>query len=310
MKILIKKYKYILITLLLIFFILNIDIVLVSTKEASILFFEKIFISIFPFIILSNILIYYDYHIFLKNTIGKYLSKLFNIDPNSTIVFILSLLTSQPSNSIYLKDMLDNNEIDISSANKIIKYTYFPSISFVIGTIGITIYKSFKIGLILYANCLFYNILIGLFIRKDKYFIIDKFKKNNVKKDLITTIKESIIKAINTSYSILGNLIIFTIIINLFNKYFSFNQIIMTTICGILEQTNGIINISTLNISLNLKLILTSFILNFSSLSIICQSISILNEYKIDTKKILIIKLIFSLLSLIPLYIFLLITPM
>ena len=42
------------------------------------------------------------------------------------------------------------NEIDLNTANKIINYTYFPSISFVIGTIGVSIYKSLKIGFILW----------------------------------------------------------------------------------------------------------------------------------------------------------------
>ena len=140
-----NKIKYGSLTLILIIFLINIDIVISSTKSASIIFFNKVFISIFPFIILSDILIYFNYHIFLKNTIGKIISKIFNIDSNSTIVFILSILTSQPANAVYIKDLLDNNIIDINEANKILCFTYFPSISFVIATIGLSLYKSYKI---------------------------------------------------------------------------------------------------------------------------------------------------------------------
>ena len=195
--------KNIFLTLILILFILNIKIVINTSKEASILFFNKIFISIFPFIILSDILIYFDYHIFLKNTIGKFISKLFNIDPNVSIIFILSLLTSTPNNAIYIKDMLDNNEIDISTANKIINYTFFPSISFVIGTIGVSIYNSFKIGLILWLLIFIYNILIGLFLRKENNNFINKtiIKK---KETFFNMLKDSFIKGLNTSFIILG----------------------------------------------------------------------------------------------------------
>ena len=84
-----KKLKYLFLSFILIVFIFNINIVIESTKYSSILFFNKIFITIVPFIILSDILIYFDYHIFLKNTIGKFLSKLFNIDPSTSIIFIL-----------------------------------------------------------------------------------------------------------------------------------------------------------------------------------------------------------------------------
>lgn len=61
-----KNRKYILLTAVLIIFIINIDIVIKSVLDSSILFFTKVFVSIFPFIILSDILIFYDYHIFFK----------------------------------------------------------------------------------------------------------------------------------------------------------------------------------------------------------------------------------------------------
>lgn len=283
-----NKCKYIILTIILILFIINIDIVINSTKEASILFFNKVFISIFPFIILSEILIYYDYHIFLNKIFGNFLSKLFNIDKNSTIVFILSMLTSSPSNSIFIKDMLDNNLIDIKTANKIICYTYFPSISFVMG-ISLSIFKNLKIGLILWLNVLLNNIIIGLYLRKEKIIINNNIKP--LKKDnLITILKESIIKGINTSTIILGNLIIFTILINIIDKYINCN------ITLLLELTSSIIKISNMNITNEIKLLLIQFMLCFSSISIILQSITILNKYKFNIKKILIIKLVFSLL--------------
>lgn len=288
--------KNIFLTLILILFILNIKIVINSTYDASILFFNKIFISVFPFIILSDILIYFDYHIFLRNSIGKFISKLFNIDPNVSIIFILSLLTSTPNNAIYIKDMLDNNEIDISTANKIINYTFFPSLSFVIGTVGLSIYNSFKIGLILWLLILIYNILIGLFLRKEKTNFINKTtikKKDN----FFNMLKKSIIKGINSSIIILGNLIIFTIVINILNKYLNINDILFTILTGLLEMTSGIVNIKNLNININYKILLTFLILSFSSISIIFQSRSILSNYKINIKKTLIIKLVFSIIT-------------
>lgn len=288
--------KNIFLTLILILFILNIKIVINSTYDASILFFNKIFISVFPFIILSDILIYFDYHIFLRNSIGKFISKLFNIDPNVSIIFILSLLTSTPNNAIYIKDMLDNNEIDISTANKIINYTFFPSLSFVIGTVGLSIYNSFKIGLILWLLILIYNILIGLFLRKEKTNFINKTtikKKDN----FFNMLKKSIIKGINSSIIILGNLILFTIVINVLNKYLNINDILFTILTGLLEMTSGIVNIKNLNININYKILLTFLILSFSSISIIFQSRSILSNYKINIKKTLIIKLVFSIIT-------------
>ena len=295
-----KKIKFMLLTIIVFIIITNINIVISSTKSSCILFFNKIFITIFPFIILSDILIYFDYHIFLKNTIGKIISKIFNIDSNATIVFILSILTSHPANAVYIKDLLDNKIINLETANKLLCFTYFPSISFVIATIGLSLYNSFKIGIIIYLFCLLNNIIIGLYLRKYKNtsFIVMPLKK----KDLLSTIKASILKGINTSIIILGNLIIFTIIINLITKYLSINQILLSIFSGLIELTTGIINVSNLNINVYYKIIFTIFLLDFSSLSILFQSFSILSDYKIDKKRILIIKLVFSFISLIILF--------
>jgi len=302
---LMKITKNILLSLILIIFIFNIDIIIKSTLDSSILFFTKVFVCVFPYIILSDILIYYDYHIFLKHIFGNILSKIFNINPNASIIFILSIFTASPTNSIYIKDMIDNKQIDNYTAQRILIFTFFSSIPFVIGTIGISLYKSFKIGLLIYLIMVINNVLIGFILRKDNYSYLPNSIKQAKKDNIFIILKKSILKGIETSLIILGNLIIFTIIINLFLKYISINELYSSIICGILEMTNGVIQISLLNINIISKILLTIFILNFTSLSILFQSFSILSKYNINIKKILITKLVFSLPYLLLAFIFL-----
>lgn len=290
-----KIIKSLILTLFLIVFVLNLDIVINSTLSASHLFITKVFVSIFPFIILSDILYYFNYDLFLKKIFGNIISKLFNVSKNASIIYILSILTSHPGNAIYIKGMLDNKTIDEEDATKILRATYFPSIAFVIGSIGIGIYHDIKIGIILHLITFLNNILIGVFLRgKKKCNDIEYVKQNKL--TLQETLSNSISKGINTSYIILGNIIIFTILVNLLNHYLNINSTVLAIISGMLEMTNGIFMISNLNINLTYKVILTSFILNFSGLSIIFQSSSILSKYKINIKKILIVKLIFSII--------------
>ena len=290
-----KIIKSLILTLFLIVFVLNLDIVINSTLSASHLFITKVFVSIFPFIILSDILYYFNYDLFLKKIFGNIISKLFNVSKNASIIYILSILTSHPGNAIYIKGMLDNKTIDEEDATKILRATYFPSIAFVIGSIGIGIYHDIKIGIILHLITFLNNILIGVFLRgKKKCNDIEYVKQNKL--TLQETLSNSISKGINTSYIILGNIIIFTILVNLLNHYLNINSTILAIISGMLEMTNGIFMIGNLNINLTYKVILTSFILNFSGLSIIFQTSSILSKYKINIKKILIVKLIFSII--------------
>lgn len=291
-----KKIKYVILTIIFIIFIVNIDIVITSVKSASIIFFNKVFVSIFPFIILSDILYYYNYHLFLKDNIGALISKIFNINSKSSSIFLLCLFTSHPGNAIYIKNMLDNDEISLNDASNLLCYTYFPSIAFVIGTIGINLYGSYRFGLYLYLICLINNILIGIFLRNKNDNIDSDIVINN-NSNIFDVISNSIMKGINTSFIILGTLIVFTIIINLILRYVNINPYILGIFSGILELTSGVIKISDISNSINNKFLLTVFILCFSSLSILFQSFTILSKYKINIKKILIVKLIFSIIS-------------
>lgn len=296
--------KYILLTFILIIFLLNINIVLSSVTDASVIFYTKIFVSVFPFIILSNILIYFNYHLFLNKIFKKPLNKLFNIS-SSSIIFILSILSSMPSNSIYTKNLLDNKLININEANKILTFTYFPSISFMIGTVGYKMFNNIKIGIIILLSNYIYNILIGIYLRKDKINFTLENKNSINKTSFFDMLTNTILNAFKTCAIILGNLIIFIIIINILNKYLNINDTLLSILSGLLELTTGSNMLSLLDININLKIALTSLIINFSGLSILFQSKSILNDYNINIKRILIIKLIFSIIISILLYIFL-----
>lgn len=296
--------KYIILTFILIIFLLNINIVLTSVTDASVIFYTKIFVSVFPFIILSNILIYFNYHLFLNKIFKKPLNKLFNIS-SSSIIFILSILSSMPSNSIYTKNLLDNKIISINEANKILTFTYFPSISFMIGTIGYKMFNNIKIGIIILLSNYIYNILIGIYLRKDKINFTLENENSINKTSFFDMLTNTILNAFKTCAIILGNLIIFIIIINILNKYLNINDTLLSILSGLLELTTGSNMLSLLDININLKIALTSLIINFSGLSILFQSKSILNDYNINIKRILIIKLIFSIIISILLYIFL-----
>lgn len=296
--------KYILLTFILIIFLLNINIVLSSVTDASVIFYTKIFVSVFPFIILSNILIYFNYHLFLNKIFKKPLNKLFNIS-SSSIIFILSILSSMPSNSIYTKNLLDNKLININEANKILTFTYFPSISFMIGTVGYKMFNNIKIGIIILLSNYIYNILIGIYLRKNKINFTLENKNSINKTSFFDMLTNTILNAFKTCAIILGNLIIFIIIINILNKYLNINDTLLSILSGLLELTTGSNMLSLLDININLKIALTSLIINFSGLSILFQSKSILNDYNINIKRILIIKLIFSIIISILLYIFL-----
>lgn len=282
----IKKKKNLIIILIIfvleIFILLNPNVLITYSKDALSLFTNKLFISLFPFFILNKILIDYN--------LPYYISKLKSNSITSSIV-ILSLLSGMPSNAEYIKDYLDSKIISLEEAKKLLIVTYFPSPVFVITVVGYLGFNSIFIGSILLLIVYLSNFLLWIFIRNKK-----KLKNNNsyikTNVNFMISFKKAIISSLNSLMIILGNIIIFSILIGLLNKYFSLNIYLESLLTSLLELSNGIKKISAINTNFNIKFSLCLFALIFSGFSIHSQVSSILSKYNINFFKIILYRLI------------------
>lgn len=283
----IKKRKNIIIILLImileIFILLNPNILITYSKDALKLFINKLFISLFPFFVLNKILIDYN----LQYYISK--SKKNN---TSLSIIILSMLSGMPSNAEYIKDYLDNNIISLKEAEKLLIITFFPSPVFVITVIGYLEFNNTFIGVILLSIVYLTNFVLYLLI-KNKYK--DNCSNNNLlikkNKNFILSLKESIHSSFESLMIILGNIIIFSILVGLLNNYLNLNIYLESIITSLLELSNGIKKISDLITNFNIKFCLCLFALIFSGFSIHFQISSILSKYNINFLKIFLYRL-------------------
>lgn len=278
---------FFLFTYLVIIFISNSSLVINSVNYSLKIFINTLLPSLFPFFILSDILNNYNYL--------YYLSKIFKFKYSNII--IMSLFSGLPSNAKYVSMLLQDNAIRIKDANVILSFTFFPNPMFVITSIGFLMYDDTIIGLKMLFIVYLSNLLIYLF----NYRKLDNIKINNkIKpKPFFSLLKFSILNSIETLFVILGTIIVFNILNNIFNEYLIQNELISSIINCILEMTSGITKIFTLNISDNLKCIITTVTLTFSSLSILFQAFSILEDYHINKSIIIKNKIILVLVSLI-----------
>lgn len=239
---------------------------------------NNLFPSLIPFMLLSNILIKYNFVSEVNDLFGN-LMKLFKVNKNASFVFIMSILSGSPSNAKYIKDLLDNKLININDAKKCLKFCHFTNPVFVIGTIGYTFLNNKKLGLIILISHFLSSIIIGLFNKKDKE-IYNDFNIINNKSNFIIILKESIFITINNLFLILGiittTIIITTIINNIININNNFKFIY-----GLIEITQGLKYLSISNLNIELKTIISSFLISFGGICIHIQVLSILDNKKI-----------------------------
>lgn len=283
-------------TVLTIVFFLHANILYYSVMDSFNLFYDKIYLTLFPFLILGNILISYNIPLYFGMVFGNLLSKIFKINSHSVFLIFLSLITGFPTGSVYINKFLENKYINEEETIKLLSISFFPSPMFVISTIGIFLLKNKTLSILILISLYITNFILGLLIR-NKYKIKIISKKEIINKvNFGNIIKDSITTSFTTLFLILGNITIFMIISNLLFHYFNLNGISNAFISGILEMTNGIKKLSDLNISEILKVILITFTLSFSGLSIHSQVLSILNKNSIY-KKVFINRICASLIS-------------
>ena len=256
------------------------DIVIQSVEESLDICINNLFPSMMPFLILSSILSNYGFVELISNILKPIMIHIFHINSNSAYILVLSMLSGSPSNAKYIKELLDNNKININDANQILLFSHFVNPIFIIGTVG-TIFLDNKLyGFIILISHYLANIIIGIMLRK-KYIPTNNNSSNNFfkikPKGFIITLKSSIKDTIDTLIIVFGTITSILVFTSIINAYFSFNPILN----GLLEITSGLkyTSISLLN---NLtKIIISTFFISFGGLSIHAQVMSILDNKKI-----------------------------
>lgn len=260
--------------------------VILSTKT----FVFSIFPSLFPTMVIGNLLIKNNVFLITPKFIINIFRCLFNFNDNLTSIFIMSFITGSPSNAVYIDEYLNKGLITNKEAENILCCTHFINPLFIIST-SIMIFNNVKIGFLLIIILLISNLIKAFILRNN--FNSNSVNNISIKKNsLITEIKQAISGSINSILLILGIVIMFNILICLTSLLFNFSPLFKTIINGILEVTTGILSIKNLEVSIFLKIIMTYFFLSFGGLCIQLQTISMITNKKIKYFKYFIFRLI------------------
>ena len=178
-----KKYFNYLICFLIIIFLIEIfkssSLIINTIYKSTSIWYYNLVPTILPIYIIVDLLSNYNGFYYITKLFGNIISKLFKIKVETTYIFILSIISGFPSNSKYLKDLLDNNIININDVNKLLTFTHFSNPLFIIESIGTNFLHNKRIGIIILIIHYLSNIIIGLFYR-NYYINLDIILPNNL----------------------------------------------------------------------------------------------------------------------------------
>ena len=313
-----KKIQSVLIMITLLFICFEIltdsQNILKSVNFSLSIFKNNIFPSLFPFFVLSSLLIKYGLPEFMSNILEGFMSRIFKINGKCSFIFFMSLLSGNPACAKYTKELYLEGSINKYEATKILCFSSFTSPLFILGGLSVLLNNSEVPLLILICHYLG-NIIVGLLIRN--YHPSETKGKNSLKKAINemhmkrisnkdsfgTIITNSLVESINTLLLILGVITVCLVITTIIEDNLSLNSVFQSVLNGFVEMTQGIKYISIEPIPLKLKCTLTVMIISFSGLSVHIQIMSVLSETDIKYMPFLISRILSSIISSVLLFI-------
>lgn len=318
---------------------------LLAAQNGLDLFLNSVLPSIFPFLVVVNIIINLDILKKICKLFNPLTKKVFNLPGISTLPIIIGLISGYPIGAKISNDLYSKNLISKNTAEKLLGFTNNSGPLFILSYVGISLYHDLMTGILLLCthilSAITVGIIFGLFDKKntDRTYIdmryeqyingscesLDKKIPKNISFSQIVI--DSVKNSVNTILIIGGFIIFFSVIIQLLessNLFYALsvpiNSMLITlglpteltipTLQGLVEITNGLERLSNVTtVPYVYKVCISAFILGIGGLSIYMQTLTIIIDNNLSTKKYIIGKILQGILAFIFTYILVIYTP-
>lgn len=285
---------------------------ILSVQSSLDLFLNAIFPSLFPFLIVCELLTHTFVFSLLTTKFGKIMKPVFNVSNVGAYPFVMGLFSGYPVGARIVSSLREKNQISRTDGELLLIFTNNAGPLFILGSIGIGMYDSKQIGFLIYFVHIFSSIITGILFGH----IFKKKFRDSASDDVSyidfssfgEIVSDSIKKAFYTLSTVCGFVIIFSLVISMIkiSGILSFinNVWIESAILGLIELTNGanlIAGIASSNIFL--KLLITTFILGTGGISVLLQVWSVISDSDLSILPYIFGKIICGFISVLVLYI-------
>ncbi|MGY4689716.1 sporulation integral membrane protein YlbJ [Salibacterium sp. K-3] len=300
------------VSLLALCFILYPDQVLDSSKNGLLIWSQTVFPSLFPFFVTAELLIAFGVVRLLGILLDPVMRPLFRVPGAGGFVWAAGFITGFPSGAKFTAALRKEQEISREEGERLVSFTNASNPLFICGAVAAGFFHTPELGLLLAFSHYTANVFVGLVMRFHAFHsqgtalsssfsirhafeaLLDEQKKD--KRPFGTKLGDAVISSVHTLLMVGGFICFFAVLYRMFQVtsmidylsvipgiLLSFLSISTDTavplLSGILEITSGSRLTSSLSsVSLLEKMIIVSFILGFSGLSVHAQVAGILAE--------------------------------
>lgn len=252
--------------------------------------------ALFPFLVLNELMISWGLADNLGRIIGTPFCKAFKIKKQSFAAFLAGCLFGFPLGTKTAVSLYEKNIISKQEAEKLICFCSNTGPAFIIGIVG-TALCSKKIALVIYFSQIISAMIIGLILRKEDGYQEMVYSDTQIRfslSDIPKAVTNSVVPMLNICAFICFFSCISGSVENILTAVGA-NEYISLFFIGFFEITKGISLLENYNTNFA-SVFCSAFLLGWSGLSVILQSISITSKAGLGCKKFVVSKALQGLL--------------
>ena len=161
---------------------------IVAVKSGLLLWVNNIIPSLFPFFIATELLMHTNIVNQLGIILNRLMKPLFNVRGEGAFAFVMGIISGYPVGAKIATNFRQNNVCTKEECERLLSFTNNSGPLFVIGTVGILIFKSSTIGILLFITHIISSISVGIIFRfwkknitSNDYIKTSTFKTSNYK---------------------------------------------------------------------------------------------------------------------------------
>jgi len=288
-----------------------------AAKDGLALCFNVIIPSLFPFFVMSSLVVELGFAEKLGRLFEPVMRPLFNVSGVCAAAFVLGFIGGYPVGAKTAIALYKNGSIGKSEAERLLSFCNNSGPAFIFGVVGAGLFSSSLVGLLLYCAHMLASVIVGILFRGWGKKSAKKSSARTVRVAAVsysTAFTQSVTGSFSSMFNICAFVILFTVIIKLLFAAGIIQWMagvlgtllapagINQTWCerlltGIIELTSGVWSLQAAAVQLGNAMAMAAFMLGWAGLSIHCQVLSFVSGSGLSVKSYILGKLLHGVIS-------------
>ena len=240
------------------------------------IFKERLFPSIFPFFVLSFLMLNLGMTEILCRFVDPFFKRVFHLSSSASFVFLMSIFSGFPSGSKYVATLYQEKKLTKEMSHYLLLFTHFANPLFVLGSCGLILVNQ-TVAFFIFLAQLLSNLVIA-FLFRPKEVVAMPHSMEQKSSSLLSSLADAINQAMEVLLFMLGSITFFLFFSKILLSFFPLPPFFQMLVTGLLDMTSGIAMTAELSLPLFLQsLCILSFIV-FGGFSVHIQVVNALRK--------------------------------